>query len=54
MVKQPLQPRKKPKLPFAKAKAELQNKAFNSHIWTTLLAKWTTAWSNKRAPSNNL
>ncbi len=41
---EPLQPRKP--VSFAKAKAELQNKAFNSPIiWTTLL--WTTAWSNK-------
>ena len=45
----------KPKLHLRKPKLNCKNKAFNSQfIWTTLSAKWTTAWSNKLAPSNNL
>ena len=45
----------KAKASFAKAKAELQKQGVQfQFIWTTLLAKWTTAWSNKLAPSNNL
>ena len=53
MVKLAFTTQKKPKLPLRKPKLNCKNKAFNSQfIWTTLSAKWTTAWSNKRAPSN--
>ena len=55
MVKLAFTTQKKPKLHLRKPKLNCKNKAFNSQfIWTTLSAKWTTAWSNKLAPSNNL
>ena len=55
MVKQAFTIQKKPKLHLRKPKLNCKNKEFNSQfIWTTLSAKWTTAWSNRLAPSNNL